>query len=140
MRTEAGDAGPGDEVKDESAEKDDLDDVLWETTCGESKLESDRSVKIELEPIEDSFTRELLDFQLEETETKEANKNIGYIEDSIAEKVITYVRKLCRHVTVCCDILETYPPSQQPSLYKVCTMHSVVYEWVHLVNWIVSYS
>ena len=130
VKAELSDVGMGDVVKNELAEKDDLDDVLWETTCGDSKMELDGDMKMDLEPIGDIFTGELLDFQLEEPETKEANKNVGYIEDSIAEKIICYIEKLCKHVTVCSDILETYPPSQQPNLYKVLYYYMLVVYYI----------
>ena len=97
--------------KTEQTERDDLDDVLW------GGVES--GVRMEMECMEDSFTKELLEFQLEETETKSENKRIAYIGDALAEKLIRYVKKLYKQLEACSDILDTFPPAHQQTPYKV---------------------
>ena len=97
--------------KTEQTERDDLDDVLWGGVEG--------GVRMEMECMDDSFTKELLEFQLEETETKSENKRIAYIGDALAEKLIRYVKKLCKQLEACSDILDTFPPALQQTPYKV---------------------
>ncbi|KAI6657749.1 hypothetical protein LOD99_493 [Oopsacas minuta] len=96
--------------KTEVTDKDDLDDVLWGGVEG--------GVKMEIETMDDSFTKELLEFQLEETDTKSQNKRIAYIEDSLAEKIISYLKKLSEQLEMCSDVLDTFPPTHQHTPYK----------------------
>ena len=99
------------DCKTEQTERDDLDDVLWGGVEG--------GVRMEMECMDDSFTKELLEFQLEDTETKSENKRIAYIGDAMAEKLIRYVNKLHKQLEACSDILDTFPPAHQQTPYKV---------------------
>lgn len=97
--------------KTEVTDKDDLDDVLWGGVEG--------GVKMEMETMDDSFTKELLELQLEETDTKSHDKRVAYIEDGLAEKIINYLKKLYKQLEICSDVLETFPPPHQHTPYKV---------------------
>ena len=95
----------------EVTDKDDLDDVLWGGVEG--------AVKMEMETMDDSFTKELLELQLEETDTKSQDRRVAYIEDSLAEKIINYLKKLYKLLEICSDVLDTFPPPHQHTPYKV---------------------
>ena len=97
--------------KTEVTDKDDLDDVLWGGVEG--------GVKMEMETMDDSFTKELLELQLEETDTKSQDRKVAYIEDALAEKIINYLKKLYKQLEICSDVLDTFPPQHQHTPYKV---------------------